>query len=123
MSVSRTPAILFTVSVLIAGIVAVPIGVHIDKLRGKLPSSCEVTWYRAKDHTVAANPRHQIPDGAYIKFTNYGTAPARIVIVRKRGHMKPGAKADFDLCPEAFEQLAPLSDGRLKQVEWQIVFP
>lgn len=85
--------------------------------------TCEVTWYRAKDHTVAVNPRHSVPDGAYIKFTNKATAPERIVIVRKRGHMKPGAKADFDLCPEAFEQLAPLSDGRLKQVEWQIVFP
>lgn len=84
---------------------------------------CEVTWYKAKDHTVAANPRHQIPDGAYIKFTNLDTAPARVVIVRKRGHMSPKAVADFDLAPEAFQQLAPLSDGRLKRVEWQIVFP
>jgi hypothetical protein len=91
--------------------------------RSKAAKPCEVTWYRAKDYTVAVNPRHTVPDGAYIKFTNKATAPERIVIVRKRGHMKPGAKADFDLCPEAFEQLAPLSDGRLKQVEWQIVFP
>jgi|GEM_PF-6233082 len=94
-------------------------------IKGDKPENqiCEVTWYRAKDHTVAANPRHQIPDGAYIKFTNRATAPAKVLIVRKRGHMSPKAAADFDLAPEAFEQLAPLSEGRLKQVEWQIVFP
>ena len=95
----------------------------IDSLDPHRARTCEVTWYKAKDHTVAANPRHQIPDGAYIKFTNLDTAPARVVIVRKRGHMSPKAVADFDLAPEAFQQLAPLSDGRLKRVEWQVVFP
>lgn len=92
----------------------------LQKLKGQ---PAELTWYKAKDHTVAANPRHQIPDGAYIQFTNRSVVPNSVVIVRKRGHMNPTAVADFDLCPEAFTQLAPLSEGRLKQVDWKIVYP
>lgn len=115
-----------TITAILAGGVAAIIGAML----WQLPSAsrnyghvAEVTWYHAKDHTVAVNPRHKVPDGAYIQFTNRGVVPNSVVIVRKRGHMNPKAVADFDLAPEAFKQLAPLDEGRLKQVEWRVIYP
>jgi expansin (peptidoglycan-binding protein) len=112
-----------TLSGIITAGTAVIVGLLFWLLPDTVSPTCEVTWYHAKDHTVAVNPRHKVPDGAYILFTNRATVPQSVVIVRKRGHMNPKAKADFDLCPEAFKQLAPLDEGRLKEVEWRVIYP
>lgn len=82
-----------------------------------------VTWYHTPGISVAAHPRHDIPDGAYIAFTNEGKVPHTFVIVEKRGHMSPSAVADFDLSPDAFVKLAPLAEGRLKKIRWRVILP
>jgi hypothetical protein len=80
-----------------------------------------VTWYKAPGITVAVNPRRHIPDGTYLRMENEDVVPHKILFVKVSGHMSPRAVADFDLSPEAFVQLAPLSVGRLHKVKWSVV--
>ncbi len=93
---------------------------------GKSPvarSEAEVTWYHtSRTMSVAVNPRTPAPDGTLYLVVNEGVVPNAAVVVKKWGHMKPGASADYDLSPDAFRALAPLADGRIR-VRVRQVYP
>ena len=75
----------------------------------------EATWYKTSDPAVCAHKT--IPMGTVLKVTDIESGKTTTCKVGDRGPYVEGRI--LDLSPEAFSQLAPLSDGVINiKIEW-----